>query len=364
VKYGESADPTTQLKGKIVGIRKDLDETRKPKASQIYQQLEEVRTLVVNLEDRVDTLISDQSYTKQQIDDKDNALGGRIDGKANASHGHDQSQISGTWDKSVATAGSGQFNAGVTSVGVYNLQLTSSYKVMYVDSNGRMGFAPSSRRFKQQVGAADFTDDQIVQIQVVYFQYLAEIAKRDDPTAPGYIGPNYHVGTKLGVYAEDFHALGLWPYVIYQADDTGLRALLNPDGSPIPVGIRYEMLGMLLIPAVQRLIWAKKALDGRVTTLEKAASSRLRQKQTTTLNAFTIAANRQEIPITWATPFVDADYDVAPEVQPSTTGILAVTVTAVKPGTQTAKGCTVIVQTTGVAAVAAGQVLSVVATHL
>lgn len=257
MKYGESADPTTQLKGKIVGIRKDLDETRKPKASQIYQQLEEVRTLVVNLEDRVDTLISDQSYTKQQIDDKDNALGGRIDGKANASHGHDQSQISGTWDKSVATAGSGQFNAGVTSVGVYNLQLTSSYKVVYVDSNGRLGFAPSTRRIKTELGLVDFTDEQISALVLVHYRYTAEIElerlHRAGATPYAWI-PGYHAGTFLGMYAEDLHAQGLWEFVMYRPDETGMKAALDAEGGPIPEGIRYELLGLLLIPTVQRLI--------------------------------------------------------------------------------------------------------------
>jgi hypothetical protein len=257
MKYGETADPQTQLAAKLAKTRKDLDETAKPRGGQIYKTLEEVQSLVENLSDRVDNLISEQSYTKAQIEQRDQAVLDVANGKAPLSHTHDQTQIGGVWDKGVATSSSGQFNAGVTSVGVYNLQLTSNYKVQYVDSNGRMGFAPSTRSLKTEVGLADFTDQQVEQLVLVHYRYTAEITlaqRHNAGTVPYAFIPGYRAGVKLGLYAEDLHAAGLWEFVMYRADSTGTKAELDETGAPIPEGIRYEMLAMLLVPAVQRLI--------------------------------------------------------------------------------------------------------------
>jgi len=261
------ADPTPR--NGISAIAQDARDTKdrvseveRPTGTSYDQTVAKVFALFEQLDAQVAAAIAANSYTRAQIDDK-------VNGRALASHTHDQTQITGVWDKAVNTTSTGEFDAGVTSVGVYNLQLTNSYKVQYVDSLGRMGFAPSTRRMKTQLDLADFTDEQIETLQLVHYKYTREIELERVHCAgiPPYQWiPGYHAGTFLGMYAEDLHNLGLWEFVMYRPDETGMSAALDESGAPIPEGIRYEMLAMLLIPTVQRLLGRVRAIEERLET--------------------------------------------------------------------------------------------------
>lgn len=128
-------------------------------------------------------------------------------------------------------------------------------------SDGFIGTASSSQRFKTALQAIDIDDraKAILQIAVGYFEYLDEISKRDDPSSPHYVGPTYHVSTNIGAIAEQLHALGLWEWVVYEyetvtktlTDDEGnavevvvdQRLKLDGDGQPIPFGIHDILIG-------------------------------------------------------------------------------------------------------------------------
>lgn len=163
-------------------------------------------------------------------------------------------------------------------------------------ATGRIGMATSSLRYKTAIVDATTDPRAILSLSVKYYQYKSEVAKRDDPTADGYIGPNYHVPTNIGMIAEDFQAAGLWEFINYQyyglpcgedtftTDDEGneTRVLKNPttetnlagtlvlddNGQPVCEGLHYEIFSVAVLIATQSLDARLTALEARVTALE------------------------------------------------------------------------------------------------
>lgn len=159
-------------------------------------------------------------------------------------------------------------------------------------SDGTIGTASSSQRYKQDIVPAAVDVKKILQIEVDYFHYIDEVRKRDDPTFDGYVGPSYPVALNIGVIAEQLHSLGLWEAVVYQrepmmvtrtvpqtttADDgsatteqvdvevvVGDQLKLDTNGDPIPDGVHYELLALYCLEVVQDH-------ETRLAALEKAA---------------------------------------------------------------------------------------------
>lgn len=110
----------------------------------------------------------------------------------------------------------------------------------WIGDDGRLGYASSQASKKHELNAASFDLAALDALQVVHFQYNAELAKQA-------ADPGHHVSTNIGMYAEDLHNAGLWEFVIYSfAEDDTERA------NPIPKGIHYELLALLLIPLMQQ----------------------------------------------------------------------------------------------------------------
>lgn len=135
-------------------------------------------------------------------------------------------------------------------------------------ATGRAGTAVSSRRFKDNIVPVDLEHARgILAVGIYYWNYSAEIRKRDDPDYEDYVGPHYHVGTNVGPIAEDLHAAGLWEYVIYERDTiyevqtneageevrvvVGQPLRLDDRGEPIPLGIHDSLMAYAVIPVVQ-----------------------------------------------------------------------------------------------------------------
>lgn len=163
-------------------------------------------------------------------------------------------------------------------------------------ATGRIGMATSALRYKTAIADATTDPNAILGLSVKYYQYKSEVAKRDDPTADGYVGPNYHVPTNIGLIAEDFQAAGLWEFINYQyyglpcgedtftTDDEGneTRVLKNPttetnlagtlvlddNGQPVCEGLHYEIFSVAVLIATQSLNTRLTALEARVTALE------------------------------------------------------------------------------------------------
>jgi hypothetical protein len=152
----------------------------------------------------------------------------------------------------------GTFNGGLFSTAVYSTVVSGTRTATWTQNDGTMGTAPSSIRFKTNVVPVAWDDTRVQSIlsaQAKYYEYKAELAKRDDPDAPNYVGPDYHVHTEVGYIAEDLHAAGLWEVVIYERDEDG-SPKLDASGQVIPFGVHYELLGIYALEAAAWL-WGK-----------------------------------------------------------------------------------------------------------
>jgi hypothetical protein len=153
-------------------------------------------------------------------------------------------------------------------------------------SDGLVGTASSSRRFKTNIRPSGIDPLAVIQIEDVLYEYIAEVRKRDDPTYEEYVGPEYHVATEIGAIAEQLHALGLWQFVIYerervyvpgppddraQSEETDMpgyfedRLKLDEDGEPVPSGIHYQMLVMSVFPVLRMQQARLDSIETRLT---------------------------------------------------------------------------------------------------
>lgn len=124
----------------------------------------------------------------------------------------------------------------------YNRNITWTRRAAWLGDNGQLGYASSSRRHKQNIAPFDITDAQVEALQVVTYRYIAQVFTHGDNAA-----------TEVGLIAEDLVDAGLGWAVFYDDDDE-------------PQGINYELIGLALIPYVQRL-------GARITALEEAAET-------------------------------------------------------------------------------------------
>ena len=130
--------------------------------------------------------------------------------------------------------------AGNMSPEVYNRTLSGSYHVCYVDAAGKLGWVPSSREVKQNIETAAIDLRAVLAMEAVTFRY-----KIDPEGSPQY-----------GLIAEDLHDLGLTWLVDY-----------GPEGDT-PLGVRYDLLALALLPALQDTRARVDALTARIEALE------------------------------------------------------------------------------------------------
>jgi hypothetical protein len=92
----------------------------------------------------------------------------------------------------------------------------------------------------------------VLSIGVKHYNYIAEVAKRDDALSPNYVGPDHKVHVEVGAIAEELHAAGLWEFVVYERALDG-NLLRDASGCPIPEGIHYQMFSVAVLAAAQYL---------------------------------------------------------------------------------------------------------------
>lgn len=279
-------DPLTEAVAEQASTVRELG---KPSAAQIYKTLEEVRTLVVNLAERVDNLVNTITYDRAAIDSKDSAVLAVANTKAPLSHTHDGSAIvSGVIGVQVDTIGlirgstvvsTGALQGASVFNGSASVDITAGRVATWARiSDGFTGTASSSKHKKLLVeGVGELDVDAIMAMSLRHYHFRAEVARRDDPTAPGYVGPSYNPPTELGMFAEDLDEAGLWQFVVYRAP-TEMFQVENGDGElmfeedgetpimaerrtgpPVPVGIHYELWALALHAVLQR-IWPEHRL--------------------------------------------------------------------------------------------------------
>lgn len=132
---------------------------------------------------------------------------------------------------STATVGGALINPWARNNGV------SGWSALGVNAAGQFGFQMSSRRFKKDIKSWTPDRQAILAMRLVEFRYKVAY---DDGT-----GDIDH-----GLIAEELHDLGLEWLVAY-------------DGDGLPVTVRYERIGLALLPIVQDHEARIAALEGR-----------------------------------------------------------------------------------------------------
>lgn len=131
----------------------------------------------------------------------------------------------------------------------YSYDITYTRRAAWLGNDGRLGWASSSREHKTKIRDAKLDPVAILSVVPRVFNYKAEVEKRSEDA-------DYKVATEFGAIAEELHDLGLWQVVVYE------------DGKP--VGIHYDLLGLLGIEAAKH-VWAEQQqLGARVAALEAA----------------------------------------------------------------------------------------------
>jgi hypothetical protein len=104
--------------------------------------------------------------------------------------------------------------------------VSSGYVAAYINSDGRLGISPSSRRFKKEIKAWSPDKQAVLAMQLVTFRYKAAVYGNGN-------GP-----VEVGVIAEDLIALGLDWLVFFDTDGQ-------------PEGVHYERIALALLPVIQ-----------------------------------------------------------------------------------------------------------------
>lgn len=124
--------------------------------------------------------------------------------------------------------------AGNMKPDVYNRSLTGTRRALWVQENGLIGYAASTERYKKYIRPHEVTDEQIAMLTLVSYQWRAAVAEDDR--------------REVGLIAERLVDAGL-EWVVF----------FNEEGTP--EGINYEMIGVALLPALQRLLIRVAALE-------------------------------------------------------------------------------------------------------
>lgn len=108
----------------------------------------------------------------------------------------------------------------------YNRVISGTRRAAWLQDDGKLGYAPSSQRYKKLIRPEDVTDEQVLMLALVSYEWKAAVAADDR--------------REMGLIAERLVEAGL-----------GWACFYSEHGVE---GINYEMVGLALLPAVQRLI--------------------------------------------------------------------------------------------------------------
>jgi hypothetical protein len=146
-------------------------------------------------------------------------------------------------------------NVVKTTSGPTTVITTGRVAAWLQNSDGTVATATSSERFKTNIrhmrDDKNFDPLAVLSLHIDYWEYKAEVAKRDDPDSVDYVGRDYRVATNFGPIAERAHELGLWMIVVYEREHDGLTLKRDELGEPIPYALHDSLFAYLLAVAVQ-----------------------------------------------------------------------------------------------------------------
>jgi hypothetical protein len=228
---GLPSDPIAAVVEPIRELRRRADKLEQPDGNQLNRALEKVLALIDDLPDLVDDYLA----------------GG-------------------------FTTGSMTATGYIFTPAGYAYDIAYTRRAAWLGNDGRLGWASSSIDAKVLIETLPEPDVLAIldRLESHHYYRTTEIAKRKE-------NPEYHVATEWGGIAEEFHELGLWQVVIYEWDTVwDLRDVLV-DGEPViddegnhlkervpgserrvegaeprPIGLHYELLGMLALVGLRQ----------------------------------------------------------------------------------------------------------------
>lgn len=195
-------DPFEELRLQLEDARRRLAELERPTGSQIYDSLATLTDLVNNLATEIANVSSSGA----------------------------------TWYGPVS-AGTGTIQT--TSGDIYTphgraTPVVTSYVAAYLNSDGRLGATPSTRRLKRDIRTASWTREQRDRIRIVYYRLRAAYIIADmEGDADG-------AETLVGLIGEELLEAGLPEFVVL--DERG-RVF----------SVRYELLALVAIDGLQQV---------------------------------------------------------------------------------------------------------------
>jgi hypothetical protein len=222
----------------IRAIQRRLRELEIPTGTQTASLVQQVQAKLAELDATVNALVASalgNYYTKAQTDSKVTSPGNIAPANVTAS-----GTVSGNYG--------GNFPAGLQSTGAYNTLVTGggAYVAAWIHNDGRIGYAPSSRRFKTGFKPVALTIETVLRLQGFYFQYLA-MAPYDQEQQR----------VMIGLLAEDTHGAG-FPW------------LVDYDENGDPFGIRNDLLSVVVLEGMRDFFGQFVELRDRVGRLELA----------------------------------------------------------------------------------------------
>lgn len=168
-------------------------------------------------------------------------------------NGFDQGKIVSTGRPNGFLQGGTSINVGsvtcstIVSGVTYNTNVAySSYRALWVNSDGTFGYTPSNKDSKQDIVNTAITVDDVLKLRTVDFLYKDDVAINGD-----------HAVLRSGLIAEEVAKIPSLQKFVYK-DDAGKIE-----------GINYEHLSVALIPAIQDLAVRLDAVEQRLSELEK-----------------------------------------------------------------------------------------------
>ncbi|KTR08277.1 hypothetical protein [Curtobacterium luteum] len=291
-------------------------------ADSVYQRVLDAVQAMFWTRDQSDARFAYKSHTH----DAGDITSGTVTRPVNTSSVQADQHLGGTYTGTTASfsggvsGSNGSFSTGINSPGARNNQVTTGYVAAYLDVNGNLGFAPSTRASKD-IGSEYAVDMTKFLAQKLYnWQYKNG----------GMVG--------IGPIADDLEAAGLTEFLTYSMDGK-LQ------------GLRYESLTMGLWSAY---------VQSRTSTLAEFNKRMVQTYSMSSMTALGINAEKT-YDVVWPKEFADTNYAVTASV--TSAGAVLGALCALVPGSKTTKGCKVSVRSLGIALLA-NNTLTVEAIHV
>jgi hypothetical protein len=222
-------------KRRIGNLERETEDLSRFDGAQYLKLYEKMLALIANLQETVtnlvNTLVPALTYTREEVDTKVASPGDIAPNDVNASGNVGAATVTsaGTVSAggelsgaSITTPGATYIGGGVRAPGVRATPI-STFRTVVQDDDGNMGYSSSALRTKQDISAADMTEDEFLSIGPYWFRMKNDVEANGEAAA-------WH----FGFIAEHIIAAG-YPHFAFFDRETGAVEGLNYDRLTAPL---------------------------------------------------------------------------------------------------------------------------------